>query len=181
MTNKKVFTTISGLVLAAAVFAGCSESTIEKVEPVTETEQTETAAPEVAETKELKIGETVDVNGLQIKLNSVKKVMGTNEYDQPSNGMYLVLDVVVENVSAESANISSMLNFTLMDAEGYSQDLTIMPELKGSLDGEIGSGRKLAGQIGFDVAESGYYEFIYEEVFAGGQAIWKFTPEEVTQ
>lgn len=70
-----------------------------------------------------------------------------------------------------------MLQTNLYSAESYAQSLTIVTDAKGQLDGEVGAGRKLAGEVVFDVEASDFYEFIFSDPFKSGQAIWKFTAE----
>ncbi|GAK12317.1 hypothetical protein [Geomicrobium sp. JCM 19039] len=48
----------------------------------------------------------------------------------------------------------------------------------GSLDGEIGPGRDNRGEVPFDVNASDEYEFIFENPFTSGQAIWTITDLE---
>lgn len=185
MTNSKLFTSLSGLLIAAALFAGCSEeAAIEKTDPTPPAEEApakEEAPKEEApkETEALKVGEAVQYEDAKVTLNKVRSAMG-DEYTAPENAKYLIFDVVVENTGTEPLNVSSLMNFQLMDADGYMMDITIMPEMKGQLDGEVAPGRKLAGEIGFDVPESAFYEFSYSDPFASGAAIWKIDPATVT-
>lgn len=170
--------------MTAALFAGCSESSVETTEPTPPAEEApakEAAPKEEAppETQTMKVGDAVQFNDMKITLNGVRSSTG-DEYTAPENSKYLIFDVVIENTGKEPVNVSSMLNFELMDAEGYAQDLSIMPEMKGQLDGEVAPGRKLAGEIGFDVVESEFYEFIFADPFASGSAIWKIEPADVT-
>lgn len=179
--KKNVFMLVGTVALSLSL-AACSESTIEKVETPAETpaaEETTEPAEEVAETQDLKIGDTVKVNDLQVTLNSVRQYTGTADtWDEAINDYYLIFDVVVENTGAESASLSSMMNFLLYDSESYAQDMAII-ETKGTLDGEIGQGRKMAGEIAFDVTDSETFEFIFEDPFATGQAIWTITKEDL--
>ena len=71
------------------------------------------------------------------------------------------------------------MNFKLFDEEGYSQEIGIFADTRGSLDSEIGTGRSMRGEIAFDAYESGMYEFIFENPFTSGQAIFTFDASEM--
>jgi len=58
---------------------------------------------------------------------------------------WFALDCSIKNIDTESAPISSILMFTLYDADGYSKDRTIFADTEGSLDGELGPGETDAG------------------------------------
>lgn len=189
--KKSVFTVFSSIVLGASLVA-CSDSGMEPVEkeqtPAEEavTEETPAETTEEAEVEEetaeenslenLKLGDAVQYGDALITVNSVRKHEGSaNTYDEPTNDFYLIFDVAIENQGTEPVNISSMLNFELFDSESYAQDLSIFVETRGSLDGEVGAGRKLAGEIAFDVVDSESYEFAFSDPFASGKAIWQIT------
>lgn len=69
----------------------------------------------------------------------------------------------------------------LLDAEGYAQDLSLFVDTRGNLDGEVGAGRTIAGELAFDVDESPYYEIIFEDPFMSGQAIWQFAGDNLSE
>lgn len=71
--------------------------------------------------------------------------------------------------------------FTLYDAEGYSKDIAMADNLKGSLDGELGAGRKMAGEVAFTVDEDeSAWEFVFEpQVFGFGQAIYDISASDI--
>ena len=189
------------------VLAACGESSIESVdegsnnkEGVAEAEEAnnnngdssnseennanndETAnEEEVVEKEDLGIGATVDFNGLHVTLNGAKKYEGDGDWEVPDNDYYVIVDISIENNTDEPANISTMLQMDLMDPSGYAQDMDIMVDTRGSLDGEVGAGRTMAGEISFDADESDFYEFIFQDPFMSGQAIWKIEASELTE
>jgi len=63
----------------------------------------------------------------------------------------------------------------LQDSEGYKYDQIIYSGTKGSLNGQIGPGRKIRGEIAFDAPKSSYYEFILSKAFSSGQVVWKLS------
>lgn len=171
------------LLFVAIGLLGCESSSVEKVENNTaaaevtnedhkNNEATEEEAPAMPD--KIAVGETINFDGLHITLNEVFTSEGS-EWEKPSFDHYLVLDLTIENTTDKSASISTLLQMTLQDEEGYSHDIALFTETKGSLDGEIGPGRSNRGQIAFDVNQSSVYEFIFENPFTSGQAIWEVT------
>ncbi|WP_078597148.1 DUF4352 domain-containing protein [Evansella clarkii] len=118
------------------------------------------------------IGDTINFDGLEITINDAYSTDG-GEFDEAEYDHFVVLDLTIENTTEEAANVSTLLQMSLQDEEGYTHDPAFMMDLKGTLDGEIGPGRDNRGEVGFDVNESGVYEFIFEHPFTTGQAIWE--------
>ncbi|QQK74677.1 DUF4352 domain-containing protein [Salicibibacter cibarius] len=117
--------------------------------------------------EEITIGDTMNFDGFDITLNDAYTSEG-GEFESPDNDHYVILDLTND----ESADISTMLQMSLQDDEGYTHDVTIFTEAEGSLDGEIGPDRDNRGEVPFDVNESGEYELVFENPFTSGQAIW---------
>jgi len=172
---------VVGIPLLVAIFSSSSDD----IEKVRENQQQETEVEGVGETKNeeetFRIGDVVDSGDLLFTINSARWEEG-DEYWGPDEGeRWLVLDCTIENEGGESVTISSLLMFTLYDKDGYSQDTEMFADTKGSLDGELGAGRKMSGELAFDVEEGQTeWEFIFEpELFSFGQAIFLITEEEV--
>ncbi|TMW70696.1 DUF4352 domain-containing protein [Alteribacter natronophilus] len=195
---KKVTGMMAGLMIAA-VMTACGEASIENVDSgntadgASETDETEEAGEdteeaasdtdasengseaaeeEVIEEEGLSTGDTVDFNGLHVTVKEVRRDDGDGDWMVPDNDFFLILDVSIENTTEESANVSTLLQMNLLDPSGYSQDIGIFADTRGSLDGEVGAGRTMAGEIAFDVEEADFYEFLFEDPFMSGQAIW---------
>lgn len=98
------------------------------------------------------------------------------------NGLFISAAMLISLAACgnEAVNISSLMQMDLLDADGYAQDLTLFVDTRGSLDGEVGAGRTMAGELAFDVDESDYYEFIFEDPFMTGQAIWLFEEDDLS-
>lgn len=174
--RKFVFALILAFIMIAAV--GCGEADIGKV--TSEPESTTAVAPVATPTPAPKqpeifaIGDSVKFNDMVITLNGVRTSSGS-DFEKPEKGKYVILDLTIENKGTESATISTMMNMSLYDADSYKYNVALFTDLKGSLDGEIAAGRKIRGEVAFDVPDSAYYEFAYEELLSTGQAIWKFS------
>lgn len=174
MLKKTTF--ISLVVFFVFTLVGCGETiTPEKVDSEVETgEKTVTS-------KTFSIGESVKMGDLVFTLNSARWDTG-NEFLSPEEGeRWLALDCTITNNSDKSTTISSMLMFKLYDEENYSCDQEITANTKGSLDGELGAGRKMSGEVAYSVKDTHTnWEFIFEpSVFGFGQAIFKVNKEDI--
>ncbi|QKS70317.1 DUF4352 domain-containing protein [Paenalkalicoccus suaedae] len=143
----------------------------------TSDENSENNEPEEVEIEEtVTIGDTISFDGLEITLNDAYLSEG-NEFEEPRNDSFLLLDMTIANTNEESADISTFMQMSVQDDEGFTHDPEIYLDAQGSLDGEIGPGRDNRGEVAFDVNESNTYDFIFQNPFTSGQAIW--TIEEV--
>ncbi len=171
---KKLFVVL--MLIAALALVGCGDTvTPEKVDPDDPGEGSGSAAEKYL------IGDTVKMGDLQFTLNGVRYEKGS-EYWAPDEGTkWLVFDCVIENKGSESEGISSLLMFKLYDADSYAKDIAMADNLKGSLDGELGAGRKMAGEVAFTVDEGeDEWEFVFEpQVFGFGQAIYDISASDI--
>lgn len=186
------------IVLAIVLFAGCAALlTPGATDPVpvqngttgtatgegTENGTSESEDSESAETAtNIAIGETVAMGELEHTLHSARFDAG-NEFSTPEDGTrWLVIDVELTNNSDESEAISSMMMWTLNDSENRSAEMSIMADTQGSLDGELGAGRSMRGEIAYEVgADETSWELLFSpEVFGFGQAIYDI-PASVVQ
>lgn len=158
------------LVLIVGLLAGCGEeSTVEKVEGDGQEKQ------EKQKQEVFKVGDSVKFDDLKITLTKVRKAKSdfTPQNDQ------IIVELQIENTSDKPQNVSSLLQMKLVDPDGRSYDMTITGNERGSLDGEVGPGRKMTGEIAFDVEKADYYEFVFEDPFTTGQAIWKIENKDI--
>ena len=165
---KKVL--ISILILSCIFFllAGCNDVKPEKVDK-------ETTGEPHAKTETYKIGDSVKAGNLIFTVNSTRTDEG-GEFIKPDEGkIYYMVDVTVENTGSESEAVSSLMMFKLFDSDGYNYSVTIGPETKGSVDGEISAGRKLRGELAFEIPQDaeGLELEIDPSIFGNGQIIVK--------
>lgn len=177
------------LFLSAMVLVACDEASIEKVDSdgnsseATKEEQPkeETKEETKPETQQLKIGETVDFDGLKITLNSARIEPG-GEFDEPQEEQFVVVNLTAENTTGEEQVVSSIMNIELKDREGYTYNTTILMEgTKGQFDGSIVAGDSLRGEIPFDVPVADQYELHFSDPFKSGKAIWVLPANELEQ
>jgi len=193
MIRKLLIVAFAGMMLTAA---GCTEADIQKVdngtsgntgasgtsagaesageEPMQEAAAKEETPKEEATPEVFKVGDSVTFDDLIITVNSVRESPG-DDFFQPSEGnVFFMVDVTAENTGTEEAAISSMLNTELADSDGYTYNITLTGDVKGSFDGSVGAGRKLRGEVAFEVPKAAAgLEFIFSDPFKTGQAIWK--------
>lgn len=176
--KKRIGTLLVLVLVFALVISGCGETTTpEKVDNNDQGQENENQQP----AEKFNVGDTVKMGDLHFTLKGVRFSKG-DEYWKPEKGKkWIVFDCTLENVGSESESISSLMMFNVYDPEGYQQDIAFPDDLKGSLDGELGAGRKMSGEVAFEVdAEETSWEFIFEpNVFGFGQAIFDISVDEV--
>lgn len=187
---KKTIIFISLLLLISIFAVGCGEATSENSDPSTEAEDSNVDYQEgeneedddtTTEESGLSLGETVEMGNLSFTARSARWDNGS-EFLEPDEGTkWLVIDAEITNNSDESTTISSILMFSLYDDENYAAEHAIFAETRGSLDGELGAGRSMAGEIAFEVSDTSHsFEFIFEpEVFGFGQSIYNIDISQI--
>lgn len=168
------------LVAVVALAAGCGE-TVEPEKVGGEAAQEQPAGQEGQGGAEqgpaqetFAIGDTVKLGDLQYTVHGVREVEG-NEVFKPDEGKkWVAVEVTVENVGSEAQMVSSMAGFSLTDSDGYNYTPTVLPvDTKGQLDGELGPGRKMRGELAFEIpAEAKGLELVIDaNMFGFGQAV----------
>lgn len=152
----------------------------ESAEPATTEEEQDDASSEGEEVG-LKLGDRVEMGDLEFEARSARWEKGSEFFEPEEGERWLVIDVEITNNSDESTTISSMLMFNMYDDQNYAVSQSYMADTRGSLDGELGSGRSMAGEIAFEVPiDSETFEFIFEpSLFGFGQAIYEINENEV--
>ncbi|SFJ67878.1 protein of unknown function [Paenibacillus sp. UNC496MF] len=174
--------------VTAVVLSGCTEAHIEKVNsapagnvdskaantPQTESNTVTKESETKAETPQFfKKGESVKFDDLVITVNGARESKG-ELFTADTGNVILLVDVTAENKGTEEASVSSMLQTKMVDGDGYQYNLTIAEDAKGSFDGAIASGRKIRGEIAYEVPkDASSLEFVFSDPFKKGEAIWK--------
>ena len=130
-----------------------AEESLEKdTKDTSDTESNENNSKNKNKPKSYSVGEVIELDNMLVHINDVKTSNGSNEFDAPKEGYkYLILDISINNKTDDFVNISSMLMFNLVNKNGLSYELSLMAPTRGSLDGGIGPGRKIRGEIAFEV------------------------------
>jgi len=168
----KKFNFFAVIGLLVLILAACGEADIKKVDGDNGSANSDGEKKDTPAEQQLKVGETVNFDGLKITLNEARVEPG-GDFDEPQNDKFVVVNLTAENTTDEEQVISSLMNVELRDSDGYSYNTTILVEgTKGQFDGTIEAGGKLRGEIPFDVSESDTYELHFSDLFKSGKAIW---------
>ena len=120
------------------------------------------------------VGDTIEVEkGLFLTVNGIRADSGG--FWAP-NGIYLIIDCTYENKSKDEKHLSTLLNLTVKDADGYKYDPAILADTKGSLDGALAAGDKVRGEVAFDVPDDTTVEYFCFDpflVFSQSQSRWR--------
>ena len=145
--SKKVLG-ILALVLTAVVIMACGEANTTPPATVT---GTVTSAPQA---KHFKVGDQVKVDSWIITINSATTSAG-DEFDQPKNGQYLILDITFKNTDSASHTVSSIIQFQFQDSTGqkYDDQITGLSGVTAP-DGDVQAGSQARGQVVYDVPTS---------------------------
>jgi hypothetical protein len=153
---KKALATLLICLLSITILSGCEEIKPEKVEPTTsQGEQNKGTTPTPTPSDQVfKIGDTFKMDKVQYTVNSIRTGKG-GDFIKPDKGnRFIYIMITAENIGTETENMSSLAMFKLVDKDGMSYDLALPEDAKGSMDGELGAGRKMKGEIAYEVPEA---------------------------
>lgn len=127
------------------------------VEPTVAPEQPAAPAPTDAPAAApmAKLGETAELAGMSLSAVQVADPATPSIIYQPADGMRLVaVEVIVGNVSAADPVNVNPLNFTLVDADGFTYKAELGgPESQIEL-ADLAVGEKIKGWVGFNVPKA---------------------------
>lgn len=103
------------------------------------------------EAKEYKVGDTVDIKGMKLKVEEVKKSNGT-EFDKPKDGNEFIIVKVAINNDKDKEISYNPLDYSLKNSEGQITDQAFTTvDSKTSLNsGKLSPGGKVSGTISFE-------------------------------
>lgn len=130
------------------------------------------------------VGDTVAMGDLEHVLHGARWSEGDEFFGPEEGERWIVLDVELTNTGDSSEAISSMIMWTFVDSENRSRDLEITGDEQGSLDGELGAGRSMRGEIAYSLPadDSGPWELVFEPQLLGfGQAIYTISEDDVSE
>lgn len=144
--SKKVLS-ILALVLTAVGILACGEAAT----TATTVNGTVTSAPQA---KRFKVGDQVKIGLWVVTINSATTSAG-DEFDQPKNGQYLILDITFKNTDSAAQTISSIIQFQFQDSTGqkYDDQITGLSGVTAP-DGDVQAGSQTRGQVVYDVPTS---------------------------
>jgi TM2 domain-containing membrane protein YozV len=128
-----------------------------------DTSASSSASSDNSSTAPATIGDTLQAaDGVTVTLNSVKFATKDDLGSAAENGKFLVADYTIVNTSGSSLTVSTILSFEASGDSGAKYTESIYGPYKTSLDGDILDGRKLTGQIAFDVAPENLYYLTFQ-------------------
>lgn len=129
-----------------------------------------------------RVGDTVSMGELEHTLHGVRWSGGDDLFGPDEGERWLVVDVELTNTGDSSEVISSIMMWTLIDADNRTVDMAFTGDEQGSLDGELGAGRSIRGETAFSVTDDGEsWELVFEpELFGFGQAIYDISSDDVS-
>ena len=149
---------------AAICFGGCSGSGNSTSTPVGNSSQpaavsTSTPAPTEEAQETLSVGDTEDVDGVKVTLNSVTETSGTDFIKPEDGNIFVLCNFTIQNDSDTDLTISSAMCF-----EAYCDDTSINLDIMGlstdeaqqagQLDGDVASGKNMSGVVCYQVPTS---------------------------
>jgi hypothetical protein len=124
-----------------------------------------------------KPGVAVDVTGntgnWSVTVNNVRANPGDTINTPKSGNQYLLVDVILKNVSSQQQVTSSLLNWKLRDADGqqYTESITTFATPP---DGKVEANTQIRGTLAYEVP-TGQHNFTLAfdpDIVSGGQTIW---------
>lgn len=114
----------------------------------------QTTAPKEDKKTTFLVGETAELNGVQVTLKGVTESKGSS-YNKPNDGNVFVLcEFDIANNSDAEIAVSSMMSFNAYCDDyacTYSLGALIEKGSKNQLDGSVAAGKKFNGVVGYEV------------------------------
>lgn len=124
-----------------------------------ETKATEQATQAPEPTEEAKdgygLGEQAEAEGVAVTLTEVEESTGSDFFTPEDGKVFLICHFDIENNTDEDLTISSILSFDAY-VDDYATSMSLSATVSSSepqLDGSVAAGKKLAGVIGYEVAQ----------------------------
>ena len=165
-------------VLMSVLLAACGSTDNNTGTKTSTSAPTATPAATVGVSSHFHVGDEVTVGSTwKVVVNSIKSNPGDGQVYIPKNGVYVIVNVTLHNVSNAEQTISSFANFTMKGIDGTRYDETFASGLAGvssAPDGKVEAGGLLKGDFIYDVPTSAT-KFIFAfvpDAFSGGQTLW---------
>lgn len=129
--------------------AGCSE----KEGEAQKTDGDTTQENQNEEKSVYEIGETAEVDGIKITVNSTRVDEGL--LAAKDGKVHFVMDITLENTNDSEFASSSLLCYKVKNGDGREQSMSITANLNGTLDTKISAGEKASGEIAFETDPEG--------------------------
>ncbi len=177
---------LATLLVASTLLVGCSSgeksstpssTTVSesKVSSVSSEAPKEASSQSKPKTQVYGVGETVEVDGLKITVNSSQDTDDADQYNTAANldegNTYNILDITIENDSDEEVTISSALNFEVKDGDGRKASYVLAIRGNGQLDGSILPGDKMTGELVTQAPRDGELNLYFKSSAFNGSTV----------
>jgi hypothetical protein len=138
----------------------------------TEAAPADTATPEPP--KEFTVGDAVKIGDSVLMVIGWSEVQGDQFSKPDADNKFIAVDLLIVNTSSSSASISSLLQASMKDETGQKYTVDFMASTaakKGTPDGELASGERIRGTVGFQVPQDAKgLQFVFDaSVFGIGK------------
>lgn len=116
------------------------------------------------------VGESVDVGNLTMTVTGVEEPAGDDFFKPDAGNKFLIVRVSFTNNGGEAESVSTLLQMSLVGADGTKYDLDISAAViaEQTPDGEIAAGDTLEGGVGFQVpADAAGLVFVFDPIING--------------
>lgn len=144
-------------ILTSAVKTVTVEQTQSAAQAATqEPAQAPTETPQPAASPNFgKVGDRIEQGGIALTVVNVLKVASVSEFLQPEPGnTYLVVEVIIENISRDDETPYNPLYFSVKDADGFQYNVTMLAPDPALSSGKLVKGDKVRGNVAFEVKET---------------------------
>lgn len=98
-----------------------------------------------------KVGDRMQSAGIAITVNKVSRADEINRFKPKADNVYLVLDVLIENVDRDEESPYNPLYFLLKDSKNYDYNETLVAPAPSLKSGTLRKGDKARGNVAFEV------------------------------
>lgn len=114
------------------------------------------------------LGEKAVMDKFAMTVNSVRTTDGRNSNVRapvlPNGNLYFLVNVTLENIGDKTEFVSSRMLINLFDSDGKTQQWTLFPDSRGTIDGKIPSGQERQGDLVWEVsAESTGLKLVFDK------------------
>ncbi|HTI13736.1 MAG TPA: DUF4352 domain-containing protein [Dictyobacter sp.] len=176
MLKKLLPFALLALIVGALIACGASDNTGTAVSS-TNAKAAGSSPTASASSQHFKVGQTVKVGDTwNVVVKSVKDSAGS-QYQQPTKGTFLEIQVQATNISNQEQTLSSLADFTLRDDQGNSYTETFLTDDAGNAinapDGKVESGSPIQGTFVYDVPKATKFTFAFApSLLSSGQTTW---------
>lgn len=167
---KKRLMFLFGFCILVGALVACGESSNN-----TGTTSSSTGNTPAPTAKHFKVGDQVAVGSVwKVVVNSIATNPG-DDFNKPTKGQYVVVDVTLTNVSSSEQTISSLVNFQMRGTDGTQYTEAIVGNLSGvnpPPDGKVEAGQPVKGDLVYDTDAKAFTLSFTPDITSSGATVW---------